>query len=98
MATLEAELAIDVRDVMVAFAGYVDCARRLDIDPVEVFATAATGRSAAMIELASGFASRSDITLEAFGWRLEDRPQGPCYRPGPAPSRHQLRRDNRGDA
>lgn len=26
------------------------------------------------------FARRSDITLEAFGWKLRGSPDGPCYR------------------
>lgn len=95
LTALEPEVAIDVRDVLVALAGWVDCARRLGLDPVEVFDAAAAGRSEAMRELAGSFARRSDITLEAFAWRLEEGSDGPCYRPEPAPSRHQLHRRNR---
>jgi hypothetical protein len=72
--------------VLVGFAVYVDCARRLDVDPVALFEAASTGRSEAMRELATGFARRTDVTLESFGWRLESRPEGPCYRPDPGPT------------
>ena len=96
LVALEPEVEIDFRDVLVGLAVYVDCARRLDIDPVELFDSASTGRSEGMRELATGFARRTDVTLDAFGWRLESRPEGPCYRPEVAPSRHQLRRENRG--
>ena len=92
---LEPEVAIDIRDVLVALAGWVDCARRLGLDPAEVFDAAVAGRSDAMQELARTFARRDDVRLEAFAWRLEDRPDGPCYRPEPAPSRYQLHRRNR---
>lgn len=98
LADLEPEIEIDVRDVLVGLAGYVDCARRLGIDPVALFDAASADRSPAMRDLASTFARRSDVTLEAFGWRLEERPDGPCYRPEPAPSRYQLHRRNRGTA
>ena len=37
--------------------------------------------SEAMRLLATVFAHRSDVTLAAFGWRLDDLPDGPCYRP-----------------
>lgn len=92
MASDEREVQIDIRDVMVGWAVFVDCARRLGIDPVALFDTASTGRSQTLRSAAAAFAGRSDVTLEAFGWQLDDRPEGPCYRPEPAPSRHQLRR------
>lgn len=66
----EPEVEIDFRDVLVGLAVYVDCARRLDIDLVELFDSASTGRSEGMRELATGFARRTDVTLDAFGWRL----------------------------
>lgn len=96
MIELEPEVAIDSRDVLVALAGWVDCARHLGLDPAEVFDVATAGRSDAMQELARPFARRGDVTLEAFGWRLEERSDGPCYRPEPSPSRYQLNRRHRG--
>lgn len=95
MVVEEAEVGLDFRDVLVGFAVYFDCARRLGVDPVALFDTAARGRSPALRALAGTFARRGDVTLDAFGWRLESRPDGPCYRPEPAPSRFQLRRHNR---
>ena len=96
LVALEREVEIDYRDVLVGLAVYVDCARRLGVDPVELLDGASAERSVAMRELATGFARRTDVTLDAFGWRLESRPEGPCYQPEMAASRHQLRRENRG--
>ena len=95
MANAEPDVEMDFRDVLVGFAVYVDCARRLGVDPVALFDSASRSRTPAMRELAATFARRDDVTLEAFGWRLEEREGGPCYRPEPAPSRFQLRRPNR---
>lgn len=96
MAAYERDIERDPRDVLVGLAAYVDCARRLGIDPVELFDTTSARRSPRMRELSTTFVRRDDVTLEAFGWRLEDRPDGPCYRPDSAGSRHQLHARNRG--
>jgi hypothetical protein len=41
-------------------------------------------------ETFDGFVVRSDVALEAFGWRIVDTPDGPAYRfswpPDPASS------------
>ena len=71
----------DYRDVLVGFAPYLDCARRLGSDPVDLFDTAAADAGPAVRELAAAFARRSAVTLRDFGWRLDQTPDGPCYKP-----------------
>lgn len=83
MAASEQDAVKDWRDVLVGFAAYFDCAKRLGVDVVGLFETCAKGRSTPMRELASTFARRTDVTLEAFGWVLVERDGGPCYRPAP---------------
>ena len=69
------------RDVLVGLAPYYDCAQRLDTDPVSLFDAAGRDAGPSVRKLASAFARRSDVTLEAFGWKLDHDAQGPCYRP-----------------
>ncbi len=71
----------DYRDVLVGFAPYYDCALRLGVDPVGLFDGAAREAGTAVRELAVVFARRSDVTLKDFGWRLDEAPDGPCYKP-----------------
>jgi hypothetical protein len=77
----EPTLEIDFRDVLVGLAPYYDCARRLGIDPIRLFDTLAESVGDGMRETVRTFARRTDISLEAFGWRLLESADGPCYRP-----------------
>jgi hypothetical protein len=78
---VEPTLAEDVRDVLVGLAPYYDCAQRLGVDPVPLFDGVASTTGDAMRETMRTFVRRSDVSLEAFGWRLLQAPDGPCYRP-----------------
>jgi hypothetical protein len=69
----------DWRDVLVILATYHDCAARLGADPVALFDAASIGATPATRDVATRFARRTDITLQAFGWILSDLPDGPCY-------------------
>ena len=91
MVASEPDVAIDFRDVLVGFAPFFDCAQRLGVDPIALFETASKDCRPAMRELAASFARRSDVTLGAFAWRLDDPPDGPCYRPERSRSRWQVR-------
>jgi hypothetical protein len=71
---------VDDRDLMVGLALYYDCAERLGTEPVQLFESASRSASAATRNIVAVFARRHDVTLEAFGWRLLDMPEGPCYR------------------
>lgn len=92
MVNSEADVEIDFRDVLVGFAPFFDCAQRLGIDPVGLFDAASVDCSPALRDLASTFARRSDVTLEAFGYGLDELPDGPCYRPKRYGSIWQLRK------
>jgi hypothetical protein len=81
MIAAEPDAPIDARDVLIGFAPFVDCAQRLGVDPISLFEAAAKDSSPAMRDLAATFARRSDVTLKDFGWKLDELPEGPCYRP-----------------
>jgi hypothetical protein len=81
VAAAESTLQADFRDVLVGLAPYFDCAERLGLDPVALIDSATATASEAMRKTARTFARRSDVTLNAFGWRLIERSEGPCYRP-----------------
>jgi hypothetical protein len=81
VAASEPTLELDFRDVLVGLAPYYDCADRLGMDPIALFDSAIDSVGTDMRETVRTFARRSDITLEAFGWRLVQLPDGPCYRP-----------------
>ena len=80
MIASEPEVDNDWREVLVDLAPFYDCAQRLAVDPVELFETASRDLNKQTRELMNGFARRSDITLRAFGWKLETTSEGPCYR------------------
>jgi hypothetical protein len=74
---------LDPRDLMIALAPLHDCARRLGADPEELFAAAADHAPAGLEGVVRDFGARRDITLAAFGFRLdEEAPGGPAYRFG----------------
>jgi hypothetical protein len=70
----------DDRDVMLHLTPYWDAARRLDGDPATVFDEAAEAAPERVAELARRFGRRTDLTLAAMGWRIEEAPDGPAYR------------------
>jgi hypothetical protein len=75
----EEEWTRDWRDLLLALAPYHDCARRLGLDPAEVFDEAAERSPAALREVVREFGRRSDVTSAAFGFFVEDTPEGPRY-------------------
>jgi hypothetical protein len=83
----EPDVELDWRDVLVGLALNYDCAQRLGVDPVELFASASADLGDRTQELARSFAHRFDITLEAFGWTLVAGSHGPCYQPIGPPRR-----------
>jgi hypothetical protein len=88
----ELDAETDPRDVMVGFAPFVDCARRLGVDPISLFDQASQDCGPVMHELATAFSKRTDVTLEAFGWSLEIKGGGECYTSQRVRSLWQLRR------
>ncbi len=72
----------DWRDVLVGFAPFHDCARRLQLDPAALFDEAAEVVGGETAELARTFGRRSDVTPRAFDYSLVEGPDGPSYRVG----------------
>ena len=70
----------DPRDAMISLAPFLDCARRLGLDPIDVLGPIAANGPDWYSETFDAFARRTDITLAAFGWSLVETPEGPAYR------------------
>lgn len=71
--------AVDWRDMLVSLAPFHDCARPLGLDSAALFREVAVDLPDDVAELAQGFGRRTDVTVAAFGWRLENSPLGPPY-------------------
>lgn len=80
LATARRGFEKDWRDVVIGLAPFHDCARRLGVEPIELFDVATEDLGAELRELTREFARRSDVTLKAFGWTLATSADGPCYR------------------
>lgn len=70
----------DTRDAMVSLTPFIDCARRLGLDPSDVLGPVARTGAAWYQETFLTFVRRDDVTLAAFGWALVQTPDGPAYR------------------
>lgn len=80
--------AWDPRDAMIRLTPFIDCSRRLGLDPATVLGPIASTGPRWYQETFDAFVARDDVTLAAFGWRIVDTPQGPAYRfswPEPEP-------------
>lgn len=78
--TVASRSSWDWRDELVDMTPFVDCARRLGLDPATALGPVATTGPTELRELFDGFVRRTDVTLAAFGWELVDTPDGPVYR------------------
>ncbi|HEX6652292.1 MAG TPA: hypothetical protein VF072_06080 [Thermoleophilaceae bacterium] len=76
----EEEWLKDDRDLMMALAPHHDCARRLGADVPALFRRAAAAGPAGLREGVEEFGRRTDVTPQAFGFRVEETPEGPHYR------------------
>ena len=81
---------------MVVLAPYHDVARRLDVDPGEIFETVASGGPASLRDVVRAFGRRDDIRPDKFGFAVVDTRTAPstsrrsrCREPRPpdGPSR-----------
>jgi hypothetical protein len=72
--------ARDPRDAMIGLAPFLDCARRLGLDPAAVLGPIASTAPAWYRETFDAFVRRTDVTLAAFGWTVIETPDGPAYR------------------
>jgi hypothetical protein len=74
----------DPRDAMVEMTPFIDCARRLGLDPAQTLGAIAAGGPPWLKELFEVFVRRTDVTLGNFGWSLEETAEGLTYRHQPA--------------
>ena len=70
----------DPRDLMLSLAPLHDCAMRLGLDTAEMFDKAAESAGGPGADVAREFGRRSDVTPDAFAYRVENGPDGPRYR------------------
>jgi hypothetical protein len=76
----EEEWLKDDRDLMMAMAPHHDCARRLGADVPALFRRAAAAGPASLRELVEVFGRRTDVSPQAFGFSVEETPEGLRYR------------------
>lgn len=72
-----AEFDGDPRDLMITVAAHHHVARELGLAPAELFDEAAAYADPDTADLLRVFGRRTDVTLQAFGRRLIDTPEGP---------------------
>ena len=76
----------DPRDAKVGLAVDYFVAQQLHVIPTELFDEVASLLPDGWVpDLLREFGSRTDITLEAFGWLLVETPDGPDFAPAPPP-------------
>ena len=80
--TAEEEWVKDSRDLMMALAPHHDCARRLGADVPALFRRAAAAGPASLRERVEEFGRRRDVSPQAFGFCVEETPEGLRYRWG----------------
>jgi hypothetical protein len=71
------ETNVDARDLMVTVAPHHHVARQLGLAPAEIFDEAASFAEPDTAAVLRSFGRRTDVTPEAFGFRLLDTPVGP---------------------
>ena len=70
------------RNVEVALAVYYHCARKLGVNTVDLFETAAEYAGGEIVSELLAYGRRSDVTLQKFGWREVKSPEGIRYKFG----------------
>ena len=75
----EEEWLKDERDLMMALAPHHDCARRLGADVPALFGRAAAAGPPSLRATVEEFGRRTDVWPQAFGFRVEETPDGPRY-------------------
>jgi hypothetical protein len=68
------------RNVDVALAIFYHCARRLGLEPADLFDQAAYFAAGEIARRMRAFGRRDDITLQRYGWREYNTPRGVRYR------------------
>lgn len=68
------------RNVDAALAVFYHCARKLDLEPQNVFDDAAQFAAGDMAARLTAFGRRDDVTLKQYGWREIRTPDGVNYK------------------
>jgi hypothetical protein len=90
LVTGEEEWVKDERDLIMALAPHHDCARRLGADVAALFQRAAAAGPAGLREVVEAFGRRRDVSPWAFGFSVEETPQGLRYRSTAPPAEEML--------
>jgi len=69
----------DYRGLMITLAPYHDCARRLGVDPRELFDTVAAGAPPTLSDLVRAFGRRTEVRPDSFGFAVVETSDGPEY-------------------
>lgn len=69
----------ETRRVDVALAIYHHCARKLDLNPADLFAQAADYASAEFVPMLIAFGNRNDVILRRYGWQERTDVDGQVY-------------------
>lgn len=69
----------DRRDVSLGLAVYHHCARKLGLNPVDIFDEAARYAGPPLANLLLHFGRRDDVNLRSFGWREVQTAEGVRY-------------------
>jgi hypothetical protein len=70
----------DARDATISLVPFVDCARRLGLDPRTVLGPLAATASRSHRDAFEHLVARTDLELGDFGWAVVETPDGPAYR------------------
>src|SRR3954453_14958630 len=76
---LVARRDLDLRDLLVGLAPYLDCAARLGVDPAALFAEVSAAGPPELRDAVRGFGQRPDIRPEEWGFAVVDTVDGPGY-------------------
>jgi hypothetical protein len=82
----EDEWLKDYRDLLVSLAPYHDCARRLGLDPADIFDDVSDRGPVSLRKVVREFGRRTDVTPGAFGYVVTETPDGPRYSSAPFPT------------
>jgi len=70
----------DQRDAMIGIAPFVDCARRIGLEPDDLLGPVVANCPAWLRQAFAATIGHPDVTLEALGWSVVETPDGPSYR------------------
>jgi hypothetical protein len=80
VAAASAKHAWDSRDEMLSLTPFIDCARRLGLEPAVVLGPIAADGADWLRTTFDAFVRRADVSLGAFGWSIVETRDGPAYR------------------